>query len=293
MKKEYRALIFSMINNFIIAIIKIIGGSIFGLGALFADGLHTFSDGIINIVALVGAKLSRKKPTKHHPYGFGRIEYLTNLFVGIMLFILGAFIFLHSFNKELVIPQINILWLLLVVCIMKLVAIGILFKNAKKTKSKILLTTAKESLADIYSTVGVAIITLILQLAYENPILIYMDIIGTIIISLIIMKSAFKIIYENSLSLVGEIDSDPELVEKVRIFLNEHHKQIQDEDIYLIKYGSYYKLQLNIQLDEDMTLKKISRLEDKIKKELIKHRSFRIKHISIFATNHLETMKGE
>ena len=291
MKKEYSVLIYSAINNFIIAIIKVIGGVIFGLSSLFADGLHTFSDGIINIIALVGTKLSRKKPTKHHPYGFGRIEYLTNLFVGIMLSLLGFYIFIHSFEKEVIVPPLYILWLLLVVSILKVIAIISMFKTAKKSKSKIVLTTAKEGLADIYSTIGVAIITLILQLSVKNPILIYADMIGTIIISIIILRTAFKIVFENSLSLIGEIEEDEEIINKVKQSILNHHKEIQDEDIYLIKYGEYYKLQLNIQLDKNTTLKKITNLENKIKKEIIKNRSLKIRHVAIIVTNELEKLK--
>ncbi len=291
MKKEYKVLIYSAINNFVIAVIKVIGGVVFGLSSLFADGLHTFSDGIINIIALVGAKLSRKKPTKHHPYGFGRIEYLTNLFVGIMLSLLGLYIFIHSFEKEVIVPPLSVLWLLLGVSVLKGIAIIVMFKTAKKRKSKIVLTTAKEGLADIYSTMGVAIITLILQLSPENPILIHADMLGTIIISIIILRTAFKIVFENSLSLIGEIEEDEEMIDKVKQFLVNHHKEIQDEDIYLIKYGSYYKLQLSIQLDANTTLRKITNLENKIKKELTRNRSLRIKHVAIIVTNELEKPK--
>ena len=99
MKLEFKVLIYSMINNLIISIIKIIGGMIFSLGSLFADGMHTFSDFFTDIVCLLGAKVSKKRPTKSHPFGFGKVEYLTNLFVGIVLVLLGIFIIINSFNK--------------------------------------------------------------------------------------------------------------------------------------------------------------------------------------------------
>lgn len=70
MKKEYAILIYSMVNNLIIAAMKIVGGVIFGLSSLFADGLHTISDFITDIILMVGVKISNKKATKHHPFGF-------------------------------------------------------------------------------------------------------------------------------------------------------------------------------------------------------------------------------
>ena len=60
MKLEFKMLVYSMINNLVISIIKIGGGIFFKLGSLLADGMHTFSDFITDIVCLIGAKISRK-----------------------------------------------------------------------------------------------------------------------------------------------------------------------------------------------------------------------------------------
>ena len=98
MKLEFKVLLYSMFNNFVIAIAKVVGGIFLDLGSLFADGLHTFSDFVTDIICMVGSKLSKHKPTKAHPFGFGRIEYLINLFIGVILFLLGIFIIFHGFS---------------------------------------------------------------------------------------------------------------------------------------------------------------------------------------------------
>ncbi len=281
MKKELRVLLFSMVSNLFLAIMKIIGGFLFGLTSLFVDGLHTFTDFLINILSAVGAKLSRKRPTKHHPYGFGRIEYLTNLFVGIFLFLIGVYIFSESFHKNDIIPPVSILWFLLGVCTIKGITLLIMYKRAKKIKSKILLVSAKEGLADIYSTIGVAVITVLLQLSIENPILSYSDSIGTFIISVIIMRTAAKIVVENSLSLIGEIEEDPHILEKTVNFLRQYSKDVKAEDIYLIKSGAYYILILNLRLNSALTLRKATKLENKIQREIIRHKSLRVKYVNI------------
>lgn len=157
MKKEYGILIYSMINNIIISIIKIAGGMIFGLSSLFADGMHTFSDFITDIISMVGTKISNKKATKHHPFGFGRVEYLTNLYIGIILFLLGIYIIYHGFGKETIIPPLSVLWILVAASILKLTCILEMFRGAKQLNSKVLFTSAEESKADLYSTIGVRI----------------------------------------------------------------------------------------------------------------------------------------
>ncbi len=287
MKKEVRILTLNIFLNTLIAIIKIVGGIISGLGSMIADGMHTLGDLIVNVISLVGAKISRKKPEKHHPYGFGRVEYLTNLFVGIILLLIGLFILYNSFDKVHIVPPNYILYFLLASILIKVVAVLITYKQGKKTNSKILLTVADESTADIYSTLGVMILVVVL-LIFPTYNLVILDIIVTIIISLMIIHEAYKIIKHNSLALIGELEEDKEQLNKVKEFLLEYHDEISDEDIYLIKYGSYYKMHLNIKLKKEMTMKHLIKLEKEIKKDIIRHRSLKIKHITIYVTDHLD-----
>lgn len=284
MKLEFKTLIYSMINNLVISVIKIVGGIVFNLGSLFADGMHTFSDFITDIVCLIGSKISRKKPTKYHPFGFGRVEYLTNLFVGIVLLLLGIYIVISSFSKELIVPPLNVLILLVVVFLLKLIAIIIMHKIGDKINSQVLITSVKESKADLYSTIGVFIITILLQFSNKFELLKYSDIIGSILIGIIVLKTAFTIIVDNSLSLIGEVEDDSDKIEKVNSFIK-NIKGVKDTEVSLIKYGSYYKLQLNLLLDSKLSLRQVTKIENRIKKDIIRHRSLNVKYVTIYVTN--------
>lgn len=287
MKTELRILKYSMINNLLIAIIKIIGGLFYGLGSLFADGMHTFSDFITDIVCLIGAKLAKKKPTKYHPFGFGKVEYLTNLFVGVILLILGIFIIVSGFFKKAVVPPLSLLWLLLVVFILKTVAIFVMHKVGKKIHSQLLITSEKESMADLYSTMGVVIITVLLQFSNEIPLLKTADLIGSFLIGIIVLKTAFEIIIDNSLSLIGEVEVAEKESEILKSYLEENNK-IKDYKYELIKYGPYYKLQLSLILDRRLSLRQVCNLESKLKKEIIRHRKLKIKYVTIYVTDNLK-----
>ena len=287
MKVEQRVLVYSMINNLIIAVIKFIGGVIFGLGSLLADGMHTFSDFVTDIVCLIGSKISKKKPTKYHPFGFGRVEYLTNLFVGVVLLLLGVYIVISSFFKESVIPPLSLLYLLGLVFLMKVIAIIVMHHVGEKINSGVLITSVEESKADLYSTLGVVLITILLQYSNKFNALKYADMIGSILIGLIVLKTAFKIIIDNSLSLLGEVDEDEEPINNLKNLLKEY-KRIKDYDIELIKYGSYYKLQMNLELDPTLSLRQVTNLVNKLKKDIRYHHSLKIKYITIYVTDKLE-----
>lgn len=287
MRKGFKCLIYSMINNLLIGIIKIIGGLFFNLTSLFADGLHTFSDFITDIISFIGSKISRKKPTKVHPFGFGKVEYLTNLFVGIIILILGLFIIFNSFGKKVEIPPLSVLYLLIIVFVLKLIAIIIMHKVGTKLNSQVLITSTEESKADLYSTIGVFIITILLQFMNKYPFLKYADLIGTVIIGFMVLEISFKIIISNSLSIIGEVETKGESVDKIKDFLKKY-KNIDDMKIELIKYGAYYKMNLELELNPKLSLRQITNLENKIKKEIVKHRSLKVKYVEIYVTERLE-----
>lgn len=287
MKLETIVLIYSMINNLVISLAKTIGGFILNLSSLFADGLHTFCDFITDIICMIGAKVAKKKPTKYHPFGFGKIEYLTNLFVGIILFLLGIYIIIHSIKAKTVIPAPSLLWLLIAVVVLKLIAILIMHNVGEKKHSQLLITSVEESKTDLYSSIGVILITIILQFSTKYPILKHIDMIGTILIGLMVIKTSLEIIVQNSLALIGEIEDNKEVINKIKEYLK-CYEEIEDSEIILIKYGSYYKLQLELDLNYKMSLRKITNLENKIIKGIKKQRSLNIKHITVYVTNKLD-----
>lgn len=287
MKLEIKTLKYSMLNNLLIAIIKVIGGIYYGLGSLFADGMHTFSDFITDIVSMIGSKISKKRPTKYHPSGFGQVEYLTNLFVGILLFALALFIIISAFFKKATIPPLSLLYLLIVTFILKLIAILIMSKVGKKIKSNVLVTSVQESKTDLYSTIGVVIITIILQFSNTLPFLEYADLIGSVIIGLIVLKTSITIIVSNSLSIIGEAEVNEEIINELEFFLKKF-KKIKDKDIILLKYGPYYKLQLTLVLDKDTTVYQAEKLMTKIKRDIIITRHFKVKYVTIYLVDDIK-----
>ena len=287
MKLETKILIYSMINNFIIALTKLISGISLGLSSLLADGLHTFCDFITDIICMIGTKISKHKPTKLHPFGFGKIEYLNNLFIGIILFLLGIFIIINGIKHEVVVPPLSLLLLLLFAIILKTIAIFIMDKVGKKINSQVLITSKEESKMDLVSSFVVAIIAIVLQFTDEYPWLKYVDLLGSIFIGIIVIKTALNIIVDNSFSLIGEIETDKEIIKKVEDFVSEF-KGVEKQEVTLIKSGSYYQLHLVLELDHNLTLRQVTNLENKIKRSIIRHTSLDIKYVTIYVTNKLD-----
>lgn len=286
MNLELKTLIYSMINNLVIAVIKVFGGLYFGLGSLFADGLHTFSDFITDIISMIGTKVSKRRPTKYHPFGFGQVEYLTNLFVGVLLLMLAIFIIFSSFFKKPFIPPLTILVVLIISFVLKLIAIFIMNKVGKKINSHVLVVSVQESKTDLYSSIGVIIITILLQFSVKISILKYADLVGSIIIGLIVLKTSLKIIISNSLSIIGEIDDDEEKIMVIKDYLSKY-RNIVDSDMELVKYGSYYKLHLILELRQDISLRSAEKLMKRIKIDLLRQKKLKVRFVTIFITDRI------
>lgn len=287
MKLETKILIYSMINNLVIALAKIVGGFILGLNSLLADGLHTFCDFFTDIICMIGTKISKHRPTKLHPFGFGKIEYLNNLLIGAILFLLGIFIIINGIKHDVVVPPLSLLILLVGAILLKSLAIFIMHKVGKKINSQVLITSVEESKMDLVSSLVVALIAVMLQFSNEYEWLKYTDLLGSIFISIIVLKTALSIIIDNSLSLLGEIETNKEVIKRVEDFVLEF-KGVENQEVTLIKSGSYYQLHLTLDLDHTLTLRQVTNLENKIKKSIIRHTSLNIKYVTIYVTNKLD-----
>ena len=287
MNKEFKVLVFSMIMNLLISILKIVGGIYFHFGSLLADGMQTFSDFVTDIVSFIGAKFSKKRPTKSHPFGFGKMEYITNLVVGFLLFSLAIFIIINGYMSPWHIPSLSVLWILVIVFVLKGISIYFLYSVGKKINSQLLITSYSESKMDLYASSGVMLATILLQFSESIIIFRSIDMIVGFIIGFMVLKTSWDILRENSLNLIGKVEDNAELYKKIEDFLLDV-KGVEKVKMYLIRYGKYYKIQLMIEMDPKLTLRQVTKLEEKIKRELVRHHSFHVKYPTIYVTSHLE-----
>lgn len=277
--KEKKVMLLSTIVNFICACIKICAGIIGKSHSLISDGLQTLSDFVTDIVSIFGINIIKRRANKNYPYGFGNVEYLVNLFIGLVIFGLGIYILISSFYKDEMIPEFWTLLVLLFAILIKLISAFYLKYIGKKLNSGILINSSKESFLDIYASLLVMIVIILSQFHSEFHFLIYSDFVGSLIIGIIVLVSSVNILKESILNIVGKIELNSELEEKVLNIL-ECFKHIVIEKITFFKYGSYYRLDLKLSIDPKIKVLRLVRLEEKITKSIKKSR-LGIKYITI------------
>ena len=86
-KKIVQTSLVGIFANLGLVVIKAIVGLFAMSVAIIMDAINNLSDALSSVITIVGTKLAQKKPDEKHPYGHGRVEYLTSLIISIIIII--------------------------------------------------------------------------------------------------------------------------------------------------------------------------------------------------------------
>jgi cation diffusion facilitator family transporter len=203
--------------------------------SIVSDAFNNLTDSAGCIVTLLGYKMSSKPADKNHPFGHGRMEYLSTLTIAIIILMVGFELLKNSFSKiihpdELKFSIITIISLILSVCL-KLWMSCFNNKLGKKINSGVLIATSKDSKTDAVAT-SATIIAIITSLFTKFPV----DGVIGILVSIFIMKSGYDIIKDTIDDLLGK-PADPELVKSIKEYIQQSDKIIGIHDLIIHNYG--------------------------------------------------------
>jgi len=275
-----RVMLISMFTNIFLALLKVIFGILGKSSALIADGIHSFSDLITDVCAIIGSKLSNKPADLKHPYGHGKLEYVTSIIISIIILVLGCSIVSNAFNRSIVTPSIIVLIISIITIIIKLILSTFVIKMGKKYKNNILISSGYESSTDVISSVVVLISAGLMLISDKISFLKYSDIIATIIVGILIIRIGYTILKDNISIMLGEQETDKNYIDKVKKMILKNKKVIEIDSLVLMKYGPYYKLIGEISMDSNTKLKDVHNTLDIIE-DKIKAKDERIKYVTI------------
>lgn len=280
MNKIARVMCISVITNLFLSIIKIVFGIFFISHALVADGIHSLSDLMTDFIAIVGNKLSERPADKKHPYGHGKIEYITSIMIGFIVMAIGFSVIGSSFDNKIVIPSILVAVITVITILCKYLLSMYIMKKGREYQNAILIASAKESKTDVISSIVVLVSVLFMQLTPICFIFGYADMVATIVVGLFIISIGFNIIRENLSILIGEQETDEEYLEKLRTIILSIEGVEHIDALTLLKYGAYYKLILTVSMNENITLLNAHNITKQLEKKI--HKQMRaISYITI------------
>ncbi len=264
----------SIITNTFLSLIKIIIGFICKSSALLADGVHSFSDLLTDFFAIIGNIMAKKPADEKHPYGHGKIEYLTSIGISIVIIILGLTIINNSMHSKVVMSSLIVSIVSLITITLKYLLSEYIIRKGKKLENNILIASGKESRADVISSLVVFISAILSVFSKYIEVFKYSDKIAGIIVGILIIRTGFLILKENISIILGEQEIKGETLNKIRkIILNNKDIKTIDE-LIILKFGHCYKVSMEVSMNPDLTLLEchtiVDKLEKKLKKEIDK-----------------------
>ena len=157
-KKIVQTSLVGILANLGLVVIKAIVGLLALSIAIIMDAINNLSDALSSVITIVGTKLAQKKPDEKHPYGHGRVEYLTSLIISVIIIIAGSAAIVESILAiiENSLPQFEI-WSVILIAIAVLVKIALSFffrYRGKKLNSDALKGSGIDALFDAFLSLG-------------------------------------------------------------------------------------------------------------------------------------------
>ena len=254
-----------IISNVVLCTMKILIGIFSSSIAIIADGINNLADASSSLMTLIGFKLASQPEDENHPYGHARIEYLTGLFVSILIIILGVQLLKTSIEKILD-PEIlefsYITIITLVIAIVIKLWQSMFNKNiGKRINSVTLIATGADSRNDVIAT-GVVLISVLVGKFTDLKIDGYMG----CLVALFIIWSGIQLVRETSSPLLGEAP-DETLVSDIAETVMREPCVLGIHDLIVHNYGpGKIFASIHVEVDADGDLMKSHDMIDNIER---------------------------
>lgn len=214
---------------------KFFAGALSHSIAITADAFNNLSDAASSIITLIGFKMAGQKPDPDHPFGHGRIEYISGLLVSVLILFM-AFELLKSSIIKIISPvELSYSPLILIILMVSiLVKIYMAYYNhriGKIINSAAMKATATDSLSDTLATAVVLIATLISHFTGFT-----IDGYCGILVALFICYAGLQAAKDTVSPLLGQAP-DPEFVKQIHEIVLSHEGIIGIHDLIVHNYG--------------------------------------------------------
>lgn len=239
--------------NVLLFVLKLFVGTVSGSVAVTADAFNNISDAGSSAVTMVGFRLAGKKPDPEHPFGHGRIEYISGLIVAMLIFVMGFELITSSANAILS-PEkteLTLVSVLILVFSMLIKLYMFVYNRAcgKKLDSAAMKATASDSIGDTAATLAVLISLIVTH--YTG---LMIDGYVGLLVALFILYAGYNAAKETIEPLLG-LRPEKELVDEIEALVLSKEPISGVHDLILHDYGPgrrFLSLHAEVPMDEDI-----------------------------------------
>jgi cation diffusion facilitator family transporter len=262
----------SILSNTTLIVLKIVAGLLSGSVSIISEAIHSSMDLLAALIAFFSVNFSSKPADDNHPYGHGKIENVSGVIESVLIFVAAVLIIREAITK-LIHPGEKLVAVPVAVAVMLISAIintfvsKKLYKVAKEEDSVALEADALHLKTDVYTSLGVGLGLLLLQITNIE----ILDPIVAILVALLIIKESWALC-RNAFNPLLDI----KLPEEYEIKINEIMSQYKNEiiDYHMLrtrKSGSMKYIDFHMTVREDLTVKESHDLSERIEKDLEEH----------------------
>ena len=283
-KTIVRTSIIGIAANVLLAGFKAVIGILTNSVAIVMDAVNNFSDAGSYLITIIGTKLVNRQPDRKHPFGYGRIEYLSAMIISGIVLYAGATSLIESIKKIISPeePDYSIVSLVIIgVAVIVKIVLGIFVKSVgEKVKSASLVNSGEDARLDSVisaATLVAAIIFMTCGLSLEPWL-------GAII-SLIIIKSGFEMLKETVSQILGE-RNDPELDKSIKNTVRSFPDVQGAYDLVLNNYGpDSWNGSIHIEVPDTYSADMLDRLIRRIQEAVYTEHGVLLTAIGVYSVN--------
>lgn len=269
--------------NIILFVCKFIIGTISNSISIVSDGFNNLSDCASCLITMFGYKMAAKPADKDHPFGHGRMEYLTSLALAVIIVVVGFELIKNSIHKLFHPEEINFSYVAMVALIISILIKLWMFlfnrKLGKKIDSGVMLATAKDSLNDVIAT-SATLVALVASVFTDIP----LDAIMGIVVSILIIMAGIGITGETVDSLLGK-PADKKLVDKLKEIVEASKVSLGMHDLIIHSYGPGTLIgSVHVEVDSSGDIMDIHDAIDELEREIYKQ-------LGIMMTIHMDPIE--
>ena len=279
-----RTSMIGIVANIFLVIFKTTIGLLSNSIAIVLDAVNNLSDVASSLITIVGTKLAGKEPDKKHPFGHGRIEYLSAMLIAVIILYAGITSLFES-GKQIIrpeTPEYNPVSLIIIgVAVVVKIVLGFYVKRVgKKVNSDSLINSGEDATLDAvisFLTLVAAGIFLFFQISLEA-------ILGAII-SVVILKSGISMLKSTISQLLGE-QSDIEIAKKIQKTVMQFPNVLGVYDLVLNNYGpNRWNGSLHIEVPDTLAVADLDQLLREIAIKVIRTHQVLLTAIGVYSVN--------
>lgn len=260
----------SIVINVILFGLKLWAGIVSGSLALIADAWHTLSDSASSIMLIVGERVAQKPPDHEHPFGHGRAQIITALFIGFLLAFVAVEFSIKGVNLFLEPKSANFGRLAIIVTIVSILLKEALaqmaFYYARKSGNPALKADGWHHRGDALSSVAVLIGIFLSDYWWG------VDALLSLIIAGMLFYASFSIFREGIHTLLGEKPDKKQEKRLNQICADVFGDNMNLHHVHIHRYGHHYEVTFHVELRSDKTLAQVhdlmERAESRIRDEM-------------------------